>query len=76
MPLRRPVEVRHQIWIAAPVKDVQSQFADVQHHIDANVHPKLKCELLAEERQRARFVQEVGLVFMRQRDLFERRLDD
>lgn len=76
MPLRRPVEVRHQIWIAAPVKDVQSQFADVQHHIDANVHPKLKFELLAQERGHARFVQEVRLLGLRQRDLFDRRIGE
>jgi hypothetical protein len=54
----------------------QSQFADLQHHIDANVHPNLRFELLAQERQRCRFEQKVKLLGMWQRDLFERIVDD
>ena len=72
----RTVEVDYEIWIGAPVRDVQSQFADIQHHIDANVHPKLRFEVLAQEPRRARFTQEVTLLGIRQRDLFERRIDD
>jgi len=74
--MRRAVQVDHQIWIAAPVQAVQSQFADVQHHIDANVHPKLRFELLAQEPHRARFTQEVKLLGLRQRDLFDRRIEE
>jgi hypothetical protein len=74
--LRRTVEVNHRIWIAAPVDTVRSQFADLQHHIDANVHPKLKFEVLAQEPGRARFTQEVTLLGMRQKDLMERTVDD
>jgi hypothetical protein len=64
--------VSHQEWIAAPVELVRSQFADLQHHIRTNVHPKLRFEVLQQERHRARFVQEVRLLGIRQRDVFER----
>ncbi|MBI5276001.1 MAG: hypothetical protein HY854_06020 [Burkholderiales bacterium] len=74
--MRRSVVVDHQLFIAAPVPVVQAQFADVQHHIDANVHPKLRFELLAQEPRRARFTQEVKLLGMRQRDLIDRRIED
>lgn len=71
----RTVEVNYQLWIDASPATVRSQFADIQHHIDANVHPKLRFELLAQEPHRARFIQEVRLLGMKQRDLFERRID-
>ena len=74
--MARTVEVNHQIWIAAAPDTVRSQFADVEHHIDANVHPKLRFELLAREPRRARFYQEVRLLGLRQRDLIERSIDD
>ena len=74
--MRRTVEVKHQVWIAAPVDKVRSQFADLNHHIDANVHPKLRFSVLAQEGQRARYTQEVKLLGMKQRDLFERTIDD
>jgi len=74
--MARTVEVHHEIWIAAPPATVQAQFADVQHHIDANVHPKLRFELLVREPRRARFYQQVKLLGMWQRDLFERHIDD
>lgn len=72
----KTVEVRHQVWIAAPVRDVQSQFSDIQHHIDANVHPKLRFELLAQEPGRARFTQAVKLLGRWQKDVIDRRIDD
>jgi hypothetical protein len=71
----RTVEVDHRIWIAAPVAAVQSQFADVQHHIDANVHPKLRFELLAQEPGRARFKQAVKLLGLWQEDVMDRRIE-
>jgi hypothetical protein len=74
--MTRTVEVRHQVWIAAPVATVQSQFADLYHHIDANVHPKLRFEVLAQEPRRARFRQEVKLLGLKQVDLFERTIAD
>ena len=74
--MRKSVEVKHQIWIEAPRAAVQAQFADVQHHIDVNVHPKLRFELLAQEPGRARFTQVVKLLGMKQRDLFNRVIDD
>jgi hypothetical protein len=70
--MTRFVEVEHQEWIAAPVNTVRSQFADLQHHIAANVHPKLRFEILSQSANRARYVQEVKLLGIRQRDVFER----
>jgi hypothetical protein len=74
--MSRTVEVHHTIWIHAPVETVQSQFSDLYHHIDANVHPKLRFEVLAHEPRRARFRQEVKLLGFRQRDVFERTIAD
>lgn len=74
--MARTVEVRHRIWIRAPLPAVRSQFADLYHHIDTNVHPKLKFEVLAQEPHRARFTQEVKLLGLKQRDLFERTIAD
>ena len=70
--MTRFAEVQHREWINAPVDTVRSQFADLQHHIDTNVHPKLRFELLSSGVRRARFVQEVQLLGIRQRDVFER----
>lgn len=67
-------EVVHQEWIAAPLVDVQSQFADLEHHIRANVHPKLKFEVLASRPRSARYVQVVRLLGIAQRDVFEREI--
>jgi len=72
----KTVEVRYQFWIAAPPAVVQAQFADLNHHIDANVHPNLRFEVLAQEPRRARFIQKVKLLGMWQKDLFERAIDD
>lgn len=65
-------EVSHEEWIAAPHTVVRQQFADLHHHIRAGVHPKLRFEVLAEGPGGARFRQEVKLLGLRQRDLFER----
>lgn len=70
----RFVEVSHPEWIAAPRATVQSQFADLQHHIRANVHPKLRFEVLATGPRGARYVQHVKLLGITQRDVFERQL--
>jgi hypothetical protein len=72
--MRRFVEVSHEEWIAAPVATVRAQFADLQHHIDAHVHPKLRFQLLSQRGRRARYVQEVRLLGIRQRDVFEREI--
>ena len=74
--MSRFVEVKHQVWIKAPPPTVRAQFADLYHHIETNVHPKLKFEVLAMEPQRACFTQEVTLLGLRQRDRFERIIDD
>src|SRR5205085_1175851 len=70
----RFVEVSHEEWIAAPIGTVRAQFADLQHHIDADVHPKLRFRILSQQGRRARFAQEVKLLGMRQRDVFEREI--
>lgn len=71
----RFVEVTHAEWIAAPVDRVRAQFADLGHHIQANVHPKLRFEILQQGRDSARYVQQVTLLGLRQRDVFERRFE-
>jgi hypothetical protein len=72
----RFAEVQHSEWIAAPVDTVRSQFADLEHHIRANVHPKLRFEVLAQGPNRARYLQEVRLLGLLQRDVFERRIGE
>jgi len=71
----RFAEVSHEEWFDAPPATVRAQFADLQHHIRAGVHPKLRFELLSQGQQRTRFVQEVRLLGLRQRDIFEREFD-
>jgi hypothetical protein len=73
--MRAFTEVQHELWIAAPPATVRSQFADLDHHIRANVHPKLRFEILQHDAQTARYVQEVKLLGIRQRDVFERRFE-
>ncbi len=70
--MTRFAEVRHEEWIAADLPLVKSQFADLEHHIQANVHPKLRFEVQHQSLRRARYVQEVRLLGIRQRDVFER----
>lgn len=65
-------DVTHRIWIAAPLATVRSQFADLDHHVRTNVHPKLRFEILSQGPKRARFVQVVRLLGIAQRDVFER----
>jgi hypothetical protein len=69
-------EVSHQEWFAAPVDLVRAQFADLGHHVRTNVHPKLRFEILRLGERHARFVQEVRLLGIRQRDVFERVVRD
>lgn len=71
----RFAKVIHHEWIAAPVDTVRAQFADLDHHIRRNVHPKLRFEVLQRWPRGARFVQEVRLLGIRQRDVFERSIE-
>jgi len=68
------VEVSHEEWFAAPVDTVRAQFADLQHHIEAGVHPRLRLQVLSQRGRFARYVQEVRLLGIRQRDVFEREI--
>jgi hypothetical protein len=70
--MSRFAEVRHEEWIAAEPGTVQAQFADLEHHVAANVHPKLHIRVLEQSPRRARYIQEVTLLGIRQRDVFER----
>ena len=72
--MTRFAEVVHHEWIAAAPAQVRAQFADLDHHVQANVHPKLRFEVLERRPDGARFVQEVRLLGIRQRDVFERRI--
>jgi hypothetical protein len=56
----------------APEERVRRQFADLQHHIDTQVHPKLRLEILEQGARSARYVQQVRLLGFWQRDVFER----
>lgn len=69
-------EVQHSEWINAPRETVRRQFADLRHHISTQVHPKLRFEILAQDEHSARYVQEVRLLGLRQRDVFERTIAD
>ena len=71
--MRAFAQVRHEEWIAAAPGVVRSQFADLDHHIRANVHPKLSFEILERSADSARYVQHVKLLGIRQRDVFVRR---
>ena len=73
--MSRFAEVIHREWIAAPVNTVRAQFADVDHHIRRNVHPKLRFKVLQHKTRGTRFVQEVRLLGVRQRDVVERSLE-
>ena len=73
--MRCQVEVQHSQWIAAPLLVVRAQFAVLDHHIRADVHPKLRFAVLARHSQGLRFAQEVRLLGIRQRDVFERRIE-
>lgn len=70
-------EVTHEEWIAAPVASVRSQFADLRHHIEVGVHPKLAFRVLPREEHPGgvaeRYEQRVRLLGLTQRDVFERR---
>ena len=70
--MRKFAQVRHEEWIAAAPAVVRSQFADLDHHIRANVHPKLSFEVLERSAESARYVQHVKLLGIRQRDVFVR----
>lgn len=67
--------VTHEDWIAAPPDLVRAQFADLQHHIAADVHPKLRFRLLPPVDGCTRYEQAVRLLGWVQRDIFERRFD-
>ena len=72
--MTRFVEAGHEEWINAPIATVRAQFADLQHHIDAQVHPKLRFQILSQRGRHARYVQEVRLLGILQRDVFEREI--
>ena len=44
--MTRFAEVIHALDIVAPINKVRSQFADLDHHISTNVHPKLSFQVL------------------------------
>ena len=70
--MRQFAVVVHTLDIRAPIDTVRRQFADLDHHIHANVHPKLSFAVLERRDDGARFTQVVKLLGIRQRDVFER----
>jgi len=73
----RFAEVSHEEWIAAEDSSVRSQFADLRHHIEVGVHPKLQYRILESGPRTgvdvSRYEQRVKLLGITQRDVFERR---
>lgn len=74
----RFAEVSHEEWIAAGESSVRSQFADLRHHIEVGVHPKLQYRILEPGPGLGlggvvRYEQRVKLLGITQRDVFERR---
>ena len=74
MDQRRFAEVWQSMFVDAPPENVRRQFADLDHHIRTNVHPKLTFKVLAQSEFQARYIQEVTLLGLRQRDVFERHI--
>ena len=68
-------EVVHTLDINAPIAVVRSQFADLDHHIGTNVHPKLAFQVLEKRANGARYTQVVKLLGIKQRDVFERTIN-
>ena len=68
----RFAQVQQSMFIQAAPDRVRRQFADLDHHIEANVHPKLTYKVLSKSDAGARYTQEVKLLGLRQRDVFER----
>ncbi|HEU0204571.1 MAG TPA: SRPBCC family protein [Burkholderiaceae bacterium] len=70
----RFAEVRQSAFFNASPELVRRQFVDLEHHIRTNVHPKLSFKVLSQSATGARYVQEVTLLGIRQRDVFERQI--
>jgi hypothetical protein len=70
----RYAEVHHSQWIDAPLETVRAQALDLDHHIVADVHPKLRFRVLSREAGVERYEQRVRLLGILQRDVFERRV--
>lgn len=68
-------EVVHESWIVAPLPVVRAQFADLQHHVRARVHPRVELEILSEGPRRARYVQHGRLLGRPQRDVYDRLIE-
>ena len=73
--MTRYVDVSHAEWIDAPVATVRAQFADLDHQIRRNVHQSLRLRMLEQRPRGARFVQEMRLLGIRQRNVFERTIE-
>ena len=54
--------------IDRPIDEVRAQFADMQYHIDQNVHPDISFTLLEISGATCRFKEEITVVGMRQVD--------
>lgn len=71
--MRPFAEVEHHVWIAAPRDVVRRQFGDLEHHIQRQVHPKLTFRAIEQRTDGLRYEQQVKLLGIVQRDVFERR---
>ncbi len=70
--MTRFVDVRHEEWIGASPDLVRAQFADLQHHIEDRVHPRLALRRLPDGPHGLRYEQRVPRLGIPRRDVFER----
>lgn len=71
--MSRFIEIQHDEWVAARPDVVRAHYADLQHRLDARVHPRERLRLLAPGPGGPRFERAVRRGWRTQRDLVERR---
>ena len=72
--MSRFIEIQHDEWVAAGPDVVRAHYADLQHRLDARVHPRERLRLLAPGPGGPRFERVVRHGWRTQRDLVERGL--
>jgi len=69
----RFIEIQHDEWVAAGPDVVRAHYCDLQHRLDAHVHPGERLRLLAPGPGGPRFERAAWHGWRTQRDVFERR---
>ncbi len=68
------IDIQHDEWVDAAPDVVRAHYVDLQHRIDARVHPDERLRLLEPGPAGPRFERIARVGWRMQRDLFERRL--